>query len=131
MDSQALISLAEQLAAGALSPQEFAEHASRILGNGPEKSAGTTARLSTTTLDLDRRRRCGFPEVIFGEGKTLAALEEIFTALLARGEPVFATRISPDTAAELLANFPNARYNEVARTFHASQGAWGRASGEP
>ena len=51
-----------------------------------------SAELGETTLDLDRRRRCGFPEVVFGQGKTVAAIEKIFARLLAEGAPVLADR---------------------------------------
>ena len=52
-----------------------------------------SASLPTATLDLDRDRRCGFPEVVFGEGKPVATLREIFGALTDRGQDVLATRI--------------------------------------
>ena len=42
-----------------------------------------TADVGDAQVDLDRPRRCGFPEVIFAEGKTVAAMEKIFEALLA------------------------------------------------
>ena len=58
-------------------------------------------------VDLDRHRRCGFPEVIFAEGKTVAAMEKIFEALLRHGADVLATRMSAEQAAELLVKFPS------------------------
>jgi NCAIR mutase (PurE)-related protein len=76
-----------------------------------------SAELGDTTLDLDRRRRCGFPEVVFGEGKTIASLETIFRTLLEEGMPVLATRVSAEKAASLQATFPESAYNPVARTF--------------
>jgi NCAIR mutase (PurE)-related protein len=69
------------------------------------------------TVDLDRRRRCGFPEVVFGPGKTITQLREIVSTLIAHNEPVLATRIDAQQAAGLLAAFPAGRYNEVGRTF--------------
>jgi len=80
------------------------------------------------TLDFDRRRRCGYPEVIFGPGKTLEQLRGIVTRLLERGEPVLATRIDADQAAGLLAAFPDGRYNQVARTFRVARGERRRTS---
>jgi len=68
-------------------------------------------------LDLDRRRRCGFPEVIFGESKPAQTLAAIFRRLLAEGQPVLATRVSADKAELLVTEFPAGRYNGVARTF--------------
>jgi pyridinium-3,5-biscarboxylic acid mononucleotide synthase len=75
------------------------------------------ADLSEAKLDLDRPRRCGFPEVIFAPGKTTAVLEKLFAALLDHGGDVLATRVSPEQAAELLPKFPGGRHNPVARTF--------------
>jgi NCAIR mutase (PurE)-related protein len=73
------------------------------------------------TVDLDRRRRCGFPEVVFGPGKTIEQLREIAATLIQHGESVLATRITPEQAAGLLATFPDSRYNDVARTFRFSR----------
>ncbi len=69
------------------------------------------------TIDLDRRRRCGFPEVVFGPGKSSEQLREIVATLLEHGERVLATRIDAEQAAGLLVAFPSGRYNGVARTF--------------
>ena len=79
-----------------------------------------TAELGDVTLDLDRRRRCGFPEVVFGQSKPVETLSRIFRCLLDEHQPVLATRIEPDKATELLQQFPTARYNAVARTFRIS-----------
>ncbi|MGD0899553.1 MAG: nickel pincer cofactor biosynthesis protein LarB [Thermoguttaceae bacterium] len=77
----------------------------------------TIADLGEAQVDLDRTRRCGFPEVVFAEGKTVAAMEKIFEAQLAHGADVLATRMSAQQAAELVARFPGARYNPIGRTF--------------
>jgi NCAIR mutase (PurE)-related protein len=69
------------------------------------------------TLDLDRRRRCGFPEVIYAPGKTTDQLRDIVTTLLRHDESIFVTRVDSIQAASLLAAFPDGRHNEVARTF--------------
>src|SRR5262245_41327065 len=68
-------------------------------------------------LDLDRHRRCGFPEVIYGPGKTNEQLCEIVKTLVAHRERVLATRLTSIQAASLLAAFPQGRHNEIARTF--------------
>ena len=77
--------------------------------------------LDDALVDLDRERRCGFSEVVYGEGKTVEAIRRIAFAQLERGIDVFATRVSPEKAAALLPEFqalyPNAYYNETARTF--------------
>jgi hypothetical protein len=97
--------LAEDLAAGRLTIDEF------LAG-----SADASRRLEMATVDLDRRRRCGYPEVVFGAGKSVEALRAIFAALLARQVEVLATRVELPIATALREFFPDMRYNELART---------------
>jgi NCAIR mutase (PurE)-related protein len=80
-------------------------------------TAPATAELGDVTLDLDRGRRCGFPEVVFGQSKSVDTLARIFRRLLEEQQPVLATRIDVDKATELLQQFPGGRYNAAARTF--------------
>jgi NCAIR mutase (PurE)-related protein len=68
------------------------------------------------TLDLDRQRRCGFPEVIYGAGKPTAMILDIVARQQAAGQPSFATRVDDETAVEIEKQFPTARANRVART---------------
>jgi hypothetical protein len=75
------------------------------------------------TIDLERRERCGFPEVVYGPGKTIEQLRAIVATLLKHGEPILATRIEPQQAAGLLATFPEGRYNDVGRTFRVESRA--------
>src|SRR6476659_2643114 len=75
-----------------------------------------TAELGDVTLDLDRQRRCGFPEVVFGESKTVETLARVFRRLLDEQQPVLATRIAADKATDRLQQFPTGRYNAAART---------------
>src|SRR5687768_18066572 len=104
---QNILQMAEQLLAGQLTMESFLAAVARQ----------QTAELPDTTLDLDRRRRCGYPEVIFGEGKSVPTLARIMHRLLEERSPVLATRIAADKAAELLREFPAGRYNDIARTF--------------
>jgi NCAIR mutase (PurE)-related protein len=76
-----------------------------------------TAALADASLDLDRARRCGFPEVVFGEGKSVETLARIFSRLRDEKIDVLATRISAEKAELLRAEFPGANYNELARTW--------------
>lgn len=117
--SPSLVSLAEDLLGGRLSPEQFATTAARLLR--PAEEPPETATLATASLDLDRRRRCGFPEVVFGQGKSLEALREIVGRLAAAREPVLATRIDAQQSAALLEAFPAGRYNATARTFRLGQ----------
>ena len=85
-----------------------------------ESDPDRIADVGDAQVDLDRGRRCGFPEVVFAEGKTVPAMEKIIEALLGHGTEVLATRMSPEQAAALLARFPAGRYNAVGRTFRVS-----------
>jgi len=76
-----------------------------------------TADLDEAQIDLDRQRRCGYPEVVFGEGKTVPTLVKIFQRMVGEGIDVFATRVSAEKANELVPLFVDGYYNEVARTF--------------
>jgi NCAIR mutase (PurE)-related protein len=75
------------------------------------------ADVGEAQLDLDRARRCGFPEVVYAQGKSVEAIQKIFEALQSHGVDVFATRMSPEQAAALESEFPGGKYNPVGRTF--------------
>ena len=77
------------------------------------------ADLGETVLDLGRQERCGLPEVIYGEGKSVEAIIEIITGQKERGIPTLATRVSPDKAERILQEFPDLRYNSVASLIRA------------
>jgi len=68
-------------------------------------------------LDVDRERRTGDPEVVYGAGKTP---EQIVTTLLALGarhpeRAVLATRLDDATRAAVRAALPGAEIDDVAR----------------
>jgi NCAIR mutase (PurE)-related protein len=107
MNAEQIEPLARQLRAGKLSVDQFVAAV-----GGP-----TTAPLGDVTLDLDRQRRCGYPEVVYGENKSVATLTKIFRTLLADDANVLATRVSVDKAGELLREFPRGHYNDLGRTF--------------
>lgn len=81
-----------------------------------ELSHSPTAHTSDAAIDVDRHRRCGYPEVVYSPGKTSEAIVDIFRALLAHGQDCLATRVSSEQAGALLIAYPQARYNAVART---------------
>lgn len=74
------------------------------------------AVIDGATVDLGRRERCGFGEVIFGEGKSTELIQRIIDAQLAAGQTCLVTRIDSTTAAQLRRAFPKAIHNPVART---------------
>jgi NCAIR mutase (PurE)-related protein len=75
----------------------------------------------STTVDVERAGRCGFPEVIFGEGKLPATIVAIARHLLDRGQAVLVTRVSTDQSIAVARELPDAHYNATARTIRIDQ----------
>ncbi|NUT48274.1 MAG: 1-(5-phosphoribosyl)-5-amino-4-imidazole-carboxylate carboxylase, partial [Saccharothrix sp.] len=72
--------------------------------------------LGYARLDLAREARQGLPEVVYGPGKTVEQVCGIVTALLAHNNgPVLVTRVTPDTAAAVLAATPGGTHDPEAR----------------
>jgi NCAIR mutase (PurE)-related protein len=67
-------------------------------------------------VDLDRASRCGFPEVVYGEGKPAALIVEILRRQHEAGQRGFVTRLDTEQAALICAEFPDAIHNPAART---------------
>ena len=107
MNTSELRDLAESVAAGLLTVDHFLALVARR----------GTADLGDAQVDLDRRRRCGFPEAVYGVGKTFDQLVRIFDVLLADGVDVLATRIDAEHGAALEARFAGGRYNPIGRVF--------------
>ncbi len=67
-----------------------------------QPGAGAALPLGFATVDLDRPRRQGLPEVIYAPGKQPAEIAAIAAALLDRTSgPVLVTRLEPGAAAEV------------------------------
>lgn len=79
-----------------------------------------TVCLGFAQVDMDRQRRCGFPEVVYAEGKTSEAIVAIFEKQLERGIVPFATRVKPEQMDVLEKHFPDGMPNRTARTFRFS-----------
>lgn len=72
--------------------------------------------LGFAQLDTHRELRQGMPEAIYAEGKTAEQVVAIAGNLLERSTgAVLATRVPEETAAALLARFPDATHHERAR----------------
>ena len=67
-------------------------------------------------VDSHRKIRCGFPEVIFCMGKTAEQVVKIVEHIVAGGNDMLATRASMEIYNAVSKEFPDAVYNEQART---------------
>jgi hypothetical protein len=71
--------------------------------------------LGFARVDTDRRRRCGFPEVIFGMGKTPAQVAEIARVILEKDPVLLVSRANEEQWREVSALQPDARWHAAAR----------------
>ena len=107
MDGDALLKLLREVSDGRVSPGE-AE--SRLRG-------APLADLGEAKIDLHRESRCGYPEVVYAQGKTVESVEAALRALCEAGQEALATRVSVEQAEHLRQKFPEGEYNAVGRTF--------------
>ena len=71
--------------------------------------------LGFAKVDHDRAQRKGFPEVIFGDGKTPGQVAQLAQAVLARSDRLLATRVGQEAADAVVSAVPDAVYHEIAR----------------
>ncbi len=105
MRPQDLRRLLADVRAGRLSPARALER----LGDLPFEDLGFAR------VDHHRALRRGFPEVVFGAGKTPAQVTAIAERIAARGQGVLVTRASAEAQAALRERFPGARCQALAR----------------
>lgn len=108
----------KQLLAAVQSGQLSVEEAATTLA---EPAVGD---LGYATLDLHRRERCGFPEVILAEGKTTEWVEGAVQRIAEAGQEVLATRLSLAQGEHLAAAFPRAEIDRLARTLWLPTPDW-------
>ena len=73
--------------------------------------------LGFAKVDHHRDLRTGFPEVVFGEGKTDGQILELAKAIVARDNNFLVTRIRPETGKKLSAAYPEGTHHEDSRLF--------------
>ncbi len=77
--------------------------------------AAPVADIGFAQVDTHRALRKGFPEVVFGAGKTPAQVVAIATKLVEREQNVLVTRITLEHARALRRKFKRAVHHEMAR----------------
>ena len=71
--------------------------------------------LGFATLDHHRALRRGYPEVVYGQGKTAEQIVEIVSRLKRMGQTILVTRVGADVHAAVRAAHPAAVFHEVPR----------------
>ena len=105
MDPRDLLKLMEAVKAGEVSPEQALESLRRL----PFEDLGFAR------VDHHRALRRGFPEVVFGAGKTAGQIAAIVERIAGGGQNVLVTRAGPDARDEIARRRPDARYHEAAR----------------
>ena len=85
--------------------------------------------LGFARVDHDRAARKGFPEVIFGQGKTPAQVAAIAGRIVAHGHTLLVTRTTPDAFDAVRAAVPDAVFHEQARIIERRSGEIPRGTG--
>jgi pyridinium-3,5-biscarboxylic acid mononucleotide synthase len=111
MDQDSIRRLLQEVAAGAVS----ADAALEQLRDLPFENLGFAH------VDHHRALRTGYPEVIFSQGKTTEQVLTIADRIISHGSAVLATRVAPDQGEALAQRFPQADYDQVARTVVVQQ----------
>lgn len=71
--------------------------------------------LGFSKVDFDREQRTGYPEVIYGEGKTAVQIQQIMTKLIEKHGKVLVTRVDEEKGGTLIEAFPLAQYDSTSR----------------
>lgn len=106
MTPDALQQLLDSVAQGNLSPQSALDRLKHLSFQPLDDFA---------KIDHHRHLRTGFPEVIWGPGKTTEQIAQIILAMSQSNPIVMATRIEPAVAEQLSLQVPHLAYYPIAR----------------
>jgi NCAIR mutase (PurE)-related protein len=104
-----LRALFEAVGAGRLDPAEAERRARDLV------AASAFEDLGFAKVDHDRAARQGFPEVVFGQGKTPVQIAKISEAIVRRGHSLLVTRTDAAAFDAVRKSVPDARFHEQAR----------------
>ncbi len=108
LDQAKLLELLTEVRNGQLAPSEAL---SRIRWSPFENLEGVA------NVDHHRRLRCGYPEVVFGQGKTAEQILAILEVQVKHGDASLVTRVPAEVGQVLANHFSRGHYNELGRTF--------------
>ncbi|HXV74850.1 MAG TPA: nickel pincer cofactor biosynthesis protein LarB [Candidatus Polarisedimenticolaceae bacterium] len=105
MERDALEKMLRRVRAGRLSVRQALD----------ELATFPIADLGFATVDTHRALRRGFPEVVYGPGKTAEQIAAIVRSIDACGQTALVTRVDPEIAREVIERQPELRYLELPR----------------
>jgi pyridinium-3,5-biscarboxylic acid mononucleotide synthase len=108
--------LLDQVASGAVTPEAAQAGLLQYLRQSAFEDLGFAK------IDHQRTLRQGFPEVVFGQGKTPAQIAAISERIVAAGHSLLVTRTTADAFAAVVERVPGASFDELARTITLRNG---------
>jgi NCAIR mutase (PurE)-related protein len=112
MDPETLKALLQSVKDGQTSPEEAASRLATL----PYEDLGFAK------VDHHRALRRGFPEAVFGAGKTPEQIKGIVERIAAKGQRVLVTRTTPEVHRLVATTTPQARWHEAARCLTVEPG---------
>ncbi len=124
MNTSQLRTLLDEVASGALTPEAAQAGLLQYLGQSGFEDLGFAR------VDHQRSLRQGFPEVIFGQGKTPVQVAAIAERIVAAGHNLLVTRTTAEAHAAVVERVPAAAFHALARTItlHAAETPQGRGT---
>ncbi len=123
MTRRDLHDLLERVQSGSLTPEAAHERILQYLRQSPFEDLGFAR------LDHHRGIRQGFPEVIFGPGKTPEQIATLARRLTETGQALLVTRTDLSAYAAVAAEIPDAIFNPTARTISRPSPTTARGTG--
>ena len=116
MTRHELRDLLDRVQTGFVTPESAHERILQFLRQAPFEDLGFAR------VDHHRQLRQGFPEVIFGPGKTPAQVAAIAGRIVSAGHSLVVTRTDATAHAAVTEQIPDALFNPVARTITRAAG---------
>jgi hypothetical protein len=105
MNKDVLLELLQAVATGTQTPQSAAQQLEHL----------ACQDLGYAHVDHHRSLRKGFPEVIYGEGKSAEQIAGIMACMSSQERVILATRVDSEKARDVQGRFPDAQYHPEAR----------------
>ncbi len=123
--SPALLELMSKVISGEASGEQLMRQIESIRaesasGSRDASDVHATEPVAGATVDLGRESRCGFGEVIYGEGKSAELVTRIIQAQLDAGQRALVTRIDSGAAFQVRQSFEFTHHNPQAKTLSVS-----------
>jgi NCAIR mutase (PurE)-related protein len=123
MNRHQLRALLDAVQAGGTTPEAAHDELLQFLRQSPYEDLGFAR------VDRHRHIRQGFPEVVFGQGKTPDQIAAIARTLVGAGQNLLVTRTTPEAYRAVADTLSEARHHELARCITVDMGSASKGRG--